>query len=346
MKLFRHLLGRGLAAMAVAGLIGTLAPAASAGELTIYAGAEADSIKAFSEAFTKLHPSIKLNWVRDSTGIILARIHAEANNPRADVLFAMAASSMINLDQLDMLVPYTPAGIAKLNPTYLDKNTPAHWVGLYGWASAICFNTIEAQKSKLPKPVKWADLTNPVYKGKITMPDPASSGTGYLMVSAWLQLLGEEQGWAYMDKLHANIATYSHSGSKPCEQAASGEYPIGFSFPFRAAALKTKGAPIDVIIAEEGTGWEMQTVGILKGTKNLADARTFLDWAVSQGAMEAYGLRYEVTAMPVKVVKPEHFPADIEKKLLKKDFALDAKNQTRILAEWRKRYGTKTEPKK
>ena len=90
----------------------------------------------------------------------------------------------------------------------------------------------------------------------------------------------------------------------------------------------------------------MQTAGILKGTRNLADAKTFMDWAITQGAMEAYGLRYEVTALPVTVVKPEHFPADVEKKLLKKDFAQDAKNQTRILAEWRKRYGAKTEPKK
>ena len=149
-----------------------------------------------------------------------------------------------------------------------------------------------------------------------------------------------------MDKLHENIAAYSHSGSKPCEQAAGGEYPIGLSFPFRAARLKGQGAPIDIVIAEEGTGWEMQTGGILKGTKNMEDARTFMDWALSQGAMEAYGARYEVTALPVTVKKPEHFPTEVEKKLIKNDFAWAAKEQTRILAEWRKRYESKAEPRK
>ena len=329
---------------AAALLVCSLAP--QAGELTIYAGAEADNIKYFSETFSKAHPNIKLNWVRDSTGIIQARVLAEKANPRADILFAMAVTSMVNLEQQDLLLPYTPKGIEKLSPLYLDGRNPAKWVGIYGWASSMCFNTVEAKKANLPKPTKWADLVNPIYKGKITMPHPASSGTGYLMVSAWIQTMGEANAWAYMDKLHENIASYSHSGSKPCEQAASGEFTIGLSFPFRGAQLKGDGAPIDVIVADEGTGWEMQTAGIMKGTKNLEDAKTFMDWALTQGAMEAYGSRYEVTALPVKVKKPEFFPADVERKLIKNDFAWAAKEQPRIIAEWRKRYEAKAQPRK
>ncbi len=334
----RSLLG---VALAAAG-----ACSASAGELTIYAGAEADNIKYFSEVFAKSHPNIKLNWVRDSTGIIQARVLAEKDNPRADVLFAMAVTSVINMDKLGLFEPYSPKGMEALNPLYLDKQQPAHWVGIYGWASTICFNTIEAKKQNLPKPTKWTDLENPVYKGKITMPNPASAGTGYLMVAAWIQMMGEEKAWAFMDKLHNNIGAYSHSGSKPCEQAAAGEYTIGLSFPFRAANLKAQGAPIDIIMAQEGTGWEMQTAAIMKGTKNLADAKTFMDWAVSRPAMEAYGARYEVTALPVTVKKPEFFPAEVTDKLIKNDFAWAAKEQPRIVAEWRKRYDGKSEARK
>ena len=71
---------------------------------------------------------------------------------------------------------------------------------------------MEAAKKNLPKPESWADLTKPAYKGQIVMPHPASSGTGYLDVSAWLQMMGEKKGWDYMDKLHANMAQYVHSG--------------------------------------------------------------------------------------------------------------------------------------
>ncbi len=324
----------------------SIASTASAGELTIYAGAEADNIKYFSEVFAKSHPNIKLNWIRDSTGIIAARVLAEKDNPKADVLFAMAVTSMTGFARMGMFEPYSPKGIEKLNPLFLDNQKPANWVGLYGWASSMCFNTVEAAKTKMPKPTKWADLLNPVYRGKITMPNPASSGTGYLMVAAWIQMMGEEKAWEFMDKLHENIGAYSHSGSKPCEQAASGEYVVGLSFPFRAIRLKEQGAPIDIVLAEEGTGWEMQTAAIMKGTKNLADAKTFMDWALSEEAMKAYGSRYEVTAAPVELQRSKFFPADLEKKLIKNDFAWAASEQARILAEWRKRYDKKSEPRK
>ena len=71
-------------------------------------------------------------------------------------------------------------------------------------------------------PESWNDLTKPVYQGHVVMPNPNSSGTGFLDVSSWLQLWGEEGGWQFMDALHENIAWYTHSGSKPCKQAAAG----------------------------------------------------------------------------------------------------------------------------
>ncbi len=91
-----------------------------------------------------------------------------------------------------------------------------------------------------------------MYAGKIVMPNPASSGTGFLDVSAWLQIFGEEKGWAYMDALHKNIGSYTHSGSKPCNMAAAGEFPIGVSFDYRAAKLKADGAPVEAVFPSEG----------------------------------------------------------------------------------------------
>ena len=99
------------------------------------------------------------------------------------------------------------------------------------------------------------------------MPNPVSSGTGFLDVSSWIQIRGEEKAWEYMDKLHQNVAVYTHLGSKPCQQAASGEYTIGISWPFRGAKLKGKGAPIDIIVPEEGIGWEMQAGASMTGAR-------------------------------------------------------------------------------
>ena len=312
----------------------------------MYPSAGAHVLKIYADQFAKTHPGIKVNWVRDSTGILQAKLMAEKDNPRADLVFGHTAANMVALSQAGMLTPYAPKGMERLNAMYLPKSSPPAWVGMYGWASAICFNTIEAKNSNVPKPVKWADLTLPAFKGKITMPNPASSGTGLLMVNAWIQMWGEEKAWAFMDKLHENIASYSHSGDKPCEQAGAGEHVVGLSFPLRAAKVKTAGAPIDIIIAEEGTGWDMQASGIMKTTKNMEDAKVLMDWAISSEAMELYGQNYEVTALPVKVAKLEHVPANIADKMIKADFNWIAKEQGRVVAEWRKRYDTKSDPKK
>jgi len=129
----------------------------------------------------------------------------------------------------------------------------------------VCFNTVEAQKKNIPKPETWKDLTKPVYKGQIVMPNPASSGTGFFDVSAWLTLWGDDAGkgggWKYMDALHENIAQYTHSGSKPCNMAATGEYVLGISFEYRGNTNKAKGAPIDLVFPKEGLGWDLEAFG-------------------------------------------------------------------------------------
>ena len=318
----------------------------SAGELTIYSSVEPDNLKIFSENFSKAHPSIKVNWVRDSTGVIQARVIAEKDNPRNDVFFGHAATDLLALDQMGMFLPYLPKSVDKLDARYRDKKSPPTWTGLWGFAAAVCFNTVEAQKRNIPRPTKWADLANPVYRGQITMPNPISSGTGFLNVAGWIQIMGKDKAWAFMDQVHNNIASYTHSGSKPCNQVAAGEYVVGISLPGRAAALKTKGAPIEAVIPEDGIGWEMQGVAIMKSTKNQADAKTFVDWAVSEGAMESYASRVEVVAFPVKTPRRDNMPAEVTTRMINNDFAWAAKNKSLILDEWRKRYDVKTEHKK
>ena len=128
-----------------------------------------------------------------------------------------------------------PKGVEKLDPKYMDSAQPPVWVGRQAWIASLCFNTVEAEKLKLPKPSSWEDLTQPAFKGHVIMPNPNSSGTGFLDVSAWLQMWGEDKGWKFMDGLHENIAQYTHSGSKPCKMAAAGEVPVGISFAYRGA---------------------------------------------------------------------------------------------------------------
>jgi len=314
-------------------------------ELLVYTALEADQIQAYKKSFEAQNPTIELKIVRDSTGIITAKLLAEKSNPQADVVWGLAATSLMLLDKEGMLAPYAPKGLEKVKASMRDPRTTPSWVGMDVWSSAICFNTAEAGKKNLPKPASWQDLTNPAYKGQVTMPHPASSGTGYLMVSAWLQLMGEQKGWAYMDALHQNIGVYTHSGSKPCRQAGAGEYAVGLSFEYRANKTKKDGAPIDIVLPKEGLGWDMEATGIMKSTKKMAAARALADWSVSQEANQLYAQNFAVVAIPGIQQKLEFIQGDIEKMLIKNDFAMAAANREKVLAEWSRRYESKAEPK-
>ena len=191
--------------------------------LLVYTALETDQLKAFKDSIESMVKDVEIRWVRDSTGVITAKLLAEKANPQADMILGLAATSLLVLEQEGMLTPYAPKGVEKLDPRFVDSKKPPMWVGMDVWGATICFNTVEAKKRNLPKPESWKDRLKPVYKGQITMPHPASSGTGFLDVTAWLQLYGEAEGWKYMDALHENIAQYVHSGSKPCRQAGAGD---------------------------------------------------------------------------------------------------------------------------
>jgi iron(III) transport system substrate-binding protein len=334
---------------AVAVLIVVLSAGGAAAQkttLTVYTAIEADDLKKYQTRFNDDVSDIEIKWVRDSTGIVTAKLLAEKANPQADVIWGLAATSLLVLKPEGMLLPYAPKGLERLDPQFRDKDNPPAWVGMDAWVAAICFNTVEGQKKNLPKPASWKDLTKPVYKGQIVMPNPASSGTGFLDVSSWLQIFGEADGWKFMDGLHENIAVYTHSGSKPCTMAGAGEYPIGVSFEFRAARMKKQGAPLDIIFPSEKSGWDMEATAIVKGTKNLEAAKRFVDWTITDKALKLYNEGYAIVAIPKMSQPIEFLPANMLEHMAKNDFQWAATNRARILAEWSKRYDAKSEPKK
>ncbi|MFR4798242.1 MAG: extracellular solute-binding protein, partial [Lentihominibacter sp.] len=142
---------------------------ATEGELTVYTALEDEQVSTYLEDFNKKYPDIKVNVVRESTGIITAKLIAEKDNPQADVVWGPAASSMMVLDDQGGLKGYAPEGVERILPEFKsDKDTPT-WVGIDAWETAIVVNTEEAEKLNLPEIKSYDDLLDPAFKGHIVM---------------------------------------------------------------------------------------------------------------------------------------------------------------------------------
>ncbi|KAB7709192.1 putative 2-aminoethylphosphonate ABC transporter substrate-binding protein [Bacillus aerolatus] len=318
------------------------------GELTVYTAIEEELIPQYLETFEEKYPDVDLNIVRDSTGVITAKLLAEGKNTEADVVWGTAASSLLSLESKDMLEGYTPKESDKILAPYKDSEKPEKWVGNTTFMTGIVVNKEELKKRGIDAPKTYEDLLKPEYKGLIVMPHPASSGTGFLTVSAWLQIMSEEKGWDYMTKLHKNIGTYTHSGSKPAKLAASGEYPIGISLVYSGVQQKQEGAPVEVVLPEEGLGWDVEANALINKDDKESDelAKAFLDWAVTDDVMKKYYDANGFSTMENDFEKPEGFPEGVEEKMYKdNNLKKAAENRDAILEKWEEQYGSKAEPK-
>jgi len=218
--------------------------------VVVYTAIENEQITEYKKAYEKALPNLDVKMLRLSTGDIAARFMAEKDNMQADLIWGVGATNLLVFKNAGLLEPYAPKGLEKIQPLFRDKANPPSWVGIDIYMSAFCFNTEVAKKNNLPRPESWADLTKPVYKGHVVMPNPASSGTGYLSVASILQRMGEAEGWKYLDALNVNIAEYTKSGSKPCKDAAAGERGIGVSFEYWALGTEKKGSPVGMVLSE------------------------------------------------------------------------------------------------
>ncbi|MBP2301775.1 ABC transporter substrate-binding protein [Azospirillum picis] len=314
----------------------TQAGTARAGTLTVYTALEEDEIADYVAAAKADLPDIDLKVLRLSTGDLGARMLAEASNPQHDVIWGWAVTNMLDPRVMALVEPYAAKGSAALPAAY--KGADGSWFAATGYMAAFCVNTELLKAKNLPVPTSWKDLANPAYKGELVMPNPVSSGTGYLQIAAILQGQGNETGWQFLKTLDGNVAQYIKSGSKPCKSARSGEYAIGTSLAFAAIKSVEEGFPIKMVIPTDGAGYELEASALMKSSKNKEDAKRFLDWTLSPKAAALYTKYKEIVTIPdtpvSKAAREAGLPADLQTVLYPMDFAKSAKERDAILQTW------------
>lgn len=325
---------------AVAG-VGLFSLSALSGEITVYTNLETDEVADYVKVAQKDLPDIKVNVLRLSTGDLAARLIAEAGNPRNDAIWALSLTNMLDARILALTENYIPRGIERVPAQF--KEPQGKWFTATGYMAALCVNLDRLKQKNLPVPTGWKDLTNPIYKGEIVMPNPESSGTGYLSIVSLIQGLGPDAGWKMLKDLDKNMAQYPTSGSAPCKMASKGEFAIGASLAEAAIKAVKEGFPVKMVIPAEGAGFELGANALMASAKNKPDAKRFLDWTISQNAVEAYSRHKEIVtvtgAKPTADMRAAGLPEDVTKVLFKMDFPASAATRRETLARWKTEIG-------
>jgi iron(III) transport system substrate-binding protein len=330
--LFSAALTSGLAALALA------SPARAQGQLVIYCGVQEEWCRAMVNGFER-ETGIKVSMTRKSAGEILAQLKAEAQNPRADVWWGGTGDPHLQASEEGLTVEYKSPGLADLQDWAVRQweQSKGRSVGIYSGALGFGFNTDLVKQKGLPEPKCWADLLDPKLKDEVQVADPNSSGTAYTLLATVVQLMGEEKGFAYLKSLHRNVNQYTKSGAAPAKATSIGETAVGITFLHDMVTYAVEGAPLKTVAPCEGTGYEIGSMSIVKGAKNLDNAKKFYDWALSPNSQKLAGeaRSYQVPSNKNAPVPPQA-PKISDIKLIAYDFAKygSAEERKRLLTKW------------
>jgi iron(III) transport system substrate-binding protein len=318
------------------------APAATRGEgnLTLYCSPQIEWCQIMIAEFTKA-TGIKVSMTRKSSGETFAQVKAEASNPKGDVWWGGTGDPHLQAAEEGLTLEYQSPRLGELQgwATSQAKASKYRTVGIYAGALGFGYNTELVAKKKLPEPKCWKDLVRPEFKGEVQVADPNSSGTSYTMLATMVQLLGEAEAFEYLKKLHRNVNQYTKSGSSPVKAAAQGETTVGIVFMHDAVTMAVRGAPIKTVAPCEGTGYEVGSMSIIKGARNLDSAKKFYDWALTAPA-QSLGAKAEAYQVPSNkgAMTPPQAPKLGEIKLIDYDFAKygSSAERKRLLEKWGK----------
>ena len=267
---------------------------------------------------------IKVAMTLKGSGESLAQIVAEKANPKLDVWFGGTGDPHLQAAEQGLLDEYRSPMLKDLQ-TWARKQAEQskyRTVGMYLGVLGIGYNTELLAKKKAPAPACWRDLIKPEFANDVQMANPNASGTAYTAIATLVQVMGEDEAFRYLKALHRNVNNYPRSGVGPIKAAARGETLASVSFIHDVVTEAQAGFPVKAAAPCEGTGYEIGSLSIVKGARNLENARKFYDWALTPKA-QALGARAKQFQLPSNVATPVSplSPKVSEIKLIDYDFA-------------------------
>lgn len=307
-------------------------------DVNILCSTEADWCESKAREFS-VQTGIKVNLARKATGEVFAQLKAEAANPKADVWYGGTHDPHLQAANEGLLQPYVSANMKDQYPWSADllEKSGNQVAGIYRITLGFGYNTDLLAKKRLTAPACWSDLVKPEFKGDIETSNPATSGTAYTILATLVQMMGEDKAFDYLRALNKNVNRYTTSGTAQRQSVSRGESLIGVTFLDEFIPEQYVNAPIDIVLPCEGTGYSVGAMSIVKGARNLDDAKKFYDWALTADAQTIRD-QTKVIAIPSNktAYAPDRVRALEKAKLINYDFTKygSSTERKRLIEKW------------
>jgi iron(III) transport system substrate-binding protein len=303
----------------VVGLAGC-GPAAESTEINVMCTPQEEWCQGMKQEFEEQF-GITVNYVRMSSGESLARIRAEKDNPQFDIWWGGPIDSFVAAKAEGLLEQYDSPNYGNLRDQVKFKDADNHWAGIYVGTLGFCTNEqFLADNPGVEPPTSWDDLLKPEFQDQILVAHPSTSGTSYTALATVLQMRGQDAGWDYLNEYADQVLQFTKSGAAPAKFVGQGEAGVCIVFSHDIVhEIEDNNLPLVMTFPEEGTGYEIGGMGILKGAKHLDAAKKWFDWAL-EPETQALGPKYHAYQAPtVGGVELSH-PELMEVNLIDYDF--------------------------
>lgn len=297
--------------------------------IIVYSSMEQFRNDELQEQLNKEFPELDVYVMYVSTAKAAAKLSIEGTASDADIVVGLESAYMSKAEE-------HMADVSSYSHLEYEEDMIVENGKYLTWerqAGSIIINKTILEKEGLPVPETYEDLLNPVYRNYIAMPDPKSSGTGFFFFKNLVNVMGEDEAFAYIDELAKNIKQFTESGSGPVKLLIQGEVAIGLGLTFQGVNEMNNGNDFVLIEPEFGSPYSVTSTSMLEGRQDNEDIVRVFEFIVND-----YMLYDKMYGSPEKVLKEqvngvENYPQDI--RYADMQGIDDIEEKERLLSKWK-----------
>lgn len=320
-----------------------VALAACAGDrrtpLLLYSPHGRDQLTLLEHAFERHHPDIDVRWLDMGSQEILDRLRFERVNPQADVWFGGPTTLFDRGVRDSLLASYRPAWADKVGPEGVGPDDL--YFPVYRTPAVIAFNSRAVDRAEAPQ--DWDDVLAPRWRDEVLIRDPMASGTMRaiwgLVIERSLRTTGDTAaGMAWLRRLDAQTRTYTLNPAVLDAKLARQEGVVTLWDLPDILISRSKGLPFDYVFPRSGTVVIDDAIGLVRGCRHPAAAKTFIDFVGSvEGQLLAARAVYRLPArhdLPPDSVPPWVAQVEREMVVASVDWPLLAREGSTWMSYW------------